>query len=354
MKKRVCCFLLSLLLAGGLVGCAPFSSAPKRSQTYMDVFDTVTEITAYGMSEAEFEADVQKLHGELAAYHRLYDIYNTYPETNNLKTVNDAAGGAPVKVDSRILDLLEYGLDAYVRTDGRVNILFGAVLSLWHEAREQGLADPEHAALPDAAALQAAGAHVSSDALIIDRAAGTVRLSDSAARIDVGAIAKGYAVEQVARYAEEELGWSSALLSVGGNIRAIGGKGGADSDTPYTVGVQNPDTTSAKTYLATVNITDMAVVTSGDYQRYYTVDGKPYAHIIDPETLYPATHVRAVTVVCADSGLADVLSTALYCLTPAQGETLLGETPNAHAVWVLADGSLQYSEGFTTYMGESV
>lgn len=352
MRKRVLCVLLSLLMAGGLVGCAPFSSASKRSQTYMDVFDTVTEITAYGMSEAAFEADVQKLHEELAAYHRLYDIYNTYPEMTNLKTVNDAAGGAPVKVDGRILDLLEYGLDAYERTDGRVNILFGAVLSLWHEAREQGLADPDTAALPDAAALSTAGAHVSPDALIIDRTAGTVCITDPAARIDVGAIAKGYAVEQVARTAEEELGWTSALLSVGGNIRAIGGKGGTDSDTPFTVGVQNPDTSSAKTYLTTVNITDMAVVTSGDYQRYYTVNGKPYAHIIDPETLYPAAYVRAVTVVCADSGQADVLSTALFCLPPEQGEILLGKTPNAHAVWVFSDGSLRYSDGFTAYIGD--
>lgn len=354
MLKRVLCVLFSLLLAGGLVGCAPFSSAPKRSQTYMDVFDTVTEITAYGMSAAEFETDVQKLYEELSAYHRLYDIYNTYPELSNLKTVNDAAGGAPVKVDGRILDLLEYGLDAYERSDGRVNILFGAVLSLWHDAREQGIANPDTASLPDEAALTAAAAHVSPDMLVIDRAAGTVRLTDPAARVDVGAIAKGYAVEQIARYAEEELGWSSALISVGGNIRAIGGKGGAGSDTPFVVGIQNPDTSSAKTYLTTVNITDGSVVTSGDYQRYYTVDGKTYAHIVDPDTLYPAAYVRAVTVVCADSGLADVLSTALFCLPPAQGEALLGEFPNAHAVWVLTDGSLTYSDGFTAYMGDTV
>ncbi len=354
MLKRVCGVLFSLLLAGGLVGCASFSSAPKRSQTYMDVFDTVTEITAYGMSEDEFETDVAKIHAQLTAYHRLYDIYNTYPKMNNLKTVNDAAGGVPVKVDSRILDLLEYGLDAYERTDGRVNILLGAVLSLWHDAREQGLENPAAATLPDAAALTAASAHISPEVLVIDRAAGTVRLTDPAARLDVGAIAKGYAVEQVARYAEQELGWTSALLSVGGNIRAIGGKGGAGSDAPFVVGIQNPDISSAKTYLTTVNVTDMAVVTSGDYQRYYTVDGKTYAHIIDPDTLYPADYVRAVTVVCADSGLADVLSTALYCLPPAQGKALLGGFPNAHAVWVLTDGSLAYSEEFTTYMGDNV
>ena len=350
MAKRVCCVLLSLLLAGGLVGCAPFSSAPRRSQTYLDVFDTVTEISAYGMSEAEFAADVQKLHDELVTYHRLYDIYNTYPDMNNLKTVNAAAGGAPIRVDTRILDLLEYGLNAYDKTDGRVNILFGAVLSLWHDAREQGLADPETAVLPDESALVAAAGHVSPIALPIDREAGTVCITDPAARMDVGAIAKGYAAEQIARYAEQELGWTSALINVGGNIRAIGGKGGEDSKTPFTVGIQNPDTASAKTYLTTVNIADMSVVTSGDYQRYYTVNGKNYAHIIDPDTLYPAAFVRAVTVVCEDSALADVLSTALFCLPLEQGKTLLKKTPNAHAVWVLTDGSLQYSDGFGDLM----
>jgi thiamine biosynthesis lipoprotein len=351
MMKRLFCLLLSLLLAGGLVGCA--SSAPKRSQTYMDVFDTVTEITAYGMSAKEFKTEVAKLHDELMSYHRLYDIYNTYPDMNNLKTVNDAAGAA-VKVDARVLDLLEYGLEAYAQTEGRVNIMLGSVLSLWHDARAQGLANPADAALPDAAKLDAASAYVSPASLVIDRAAGTVRLTTSAARIDVGAIAKGYVVERIARYAEQELGWSSALISVGGNIRAIGGKGGADSTTPFAVGIQNPDTTSAKTYLTTVNIRNMAVVTSGDYQRYYTVNGKNYAHIIDPDTLYPAEHVRSVTVVCADSALADVLSTALFCLPLEQGKALLADFPRAQAVWALTDGSLQYSAGFAAYMGESV
>ena len=132
MVKRLLCVLLSLLLAGGLFGCALFSSAPKRSQTYMDVFDTLTDITAYGLSEEQFHSDVAKLHDELTTYHRLYDIYNTYPDVINLKSVNDAAGGAPVAVDKRILDLLEYGVEAYKLTDGRVNILFGAVLSLCH------------------------------------------------------------------------------------------------------------------------------------------------------------------------------------------------------------------------------
>jgi thiamine biosynthesis lipoprotein len=230
-----------------------------------------------------------------------------------------------------------------------VNILFGAVLSLWHQSREIGIADPDNAALPDAAALNEAAKHVSPDVLVIDRAAGTVQLTDPQARLDVGAIAKGYAVEQAARYAAQQLGWTSALLSIGGNVRAIGAKGGADSATPYTVGIQNPDTDSAQAYLMTVDIDNMAVVTSGDYQRYYTVDGKRYAHIIDTETLYPATYVRAVSVICPDSAMADVLSTALFTMPVEQGLALLEKTADAHAMWVLADGSLRYSAGFEAY-----
>ncbi len=344
MGKRLGCLALCLLLAAGAVGCAPFSAAKKQTVTYMDVFDTVTTITAYGVDKAQFDADVEVLHAQLAAYHRLYDIYTLYPDTVNLKTVNDAAGGAPVAVDGRILDLLDFGQQAYALTEGRVNILFGAVLGLWHDSRTLGLKDPAAATLPDKAALAEAALHCDMSALVVDRAAGTVQLTDAQARLDVGAIAKGYVAERVAQYAADTLGWSSALLNVGGNIRAIGGKEGGN--TPFAIGIQNPDTSSAKPYLATVKVQDKAVVTSGDYQRFYTVDGVRYAHIIDPSTLYPATYARAVSVVCEDSGLADVLSTALFVLPVEQGQTLLKKVAGAQAMWVLADGNIRYSDGF--------
>ncbi len=344
MCKRMLAVLCSLLLAGSIAGCRAVPAAQKHTQTYLDVFDTVTSITAYGMTAEQFTADVEKLHTLLTEYHQLYDIYTAYPGLTNLKTVNDAAGGAPVAVDSRIVDLLRFGVDAYDKTAGQVNIMFGAVLSLWHDSRTAGLADPENAALPDAAALKDAAEHTAISSLAIDDAAGTVCVTDKEASLDVGAIAKGYAVEQIVYYAEETLGWRSALFNVGGNVRAIGGK---DDDTPFTVGIQNPDLTAATAYLTTVAVADESVVTSGDYQRFYTVDGKTYAHIIDPKTLYPATHVRAVSVICADSGVADMLSTALFTLPYADGRALLEKTPGAKALWVLADGSVQQSDGFT-------
>lgn len=338
------CVLCSLLLAGGMVGCAP--EPDKQTATYMDVFDTVTTVTVCGVDAATFAAQQEQLHGFLSEYHRLYDVYNSYPDLTNLKTVNDAAGGAPVAVDDRILDLLEYGVAAHARTRGRVNILSGSVLRLWHDRRTAAL-DGEPATLPDAAALAEAGKHVDITALVIDRAAGTVQLTDPAARLDVGAIAKGFVAERAAAYVADTFGWTAALLSVGGNIRAVGGK---TATTPFTVGIQNPDLTSAQAYLCTVGVRDMSVVTSGDYQRYYTVDGQRYAHIIDMDTLYPATYMQAVTVLCRDSALADELSTALFTMPVEQAVTYVSGVADAEALFVLTDGSLRYTAGFEEYI----
>ena len=151
----------------------------------------------------------------------------------------------------------------------------------------------------------------------------------------MGAIAKGYALEQVCKTAPEGL-----LISVGGNVRATGPKPDGGS---WVVGIQNP--TGEEGYLHTVEVQDISVVTSGDYQRYYTVDGVSYHHIIDPETLYPGRLWRAVTVLCPDSGLADGLSTALFLLPQAEGQALLDKF-GCEALWVDSDNNLHYSPGF--------
>lgn len=135
---------------------------------------------------------------------------------------------------------------------------------------------------------------------MIDEAASTVYLADPEMRLDVGAVAKGYAVERACRAAEEK-GIESLLVSVGGNVRAIGSMDGRGS--PWKVGVQNPGMgEGGPQFLCTVGLRDRSLVTSGSYQRYYTVDGKTYHHIIDPETLMPAAYYTAVSVLTPDSG----------------------------------------------------
>ena len=318
-----------------LCGCAQKNSTKKFEKSYFEAFNTYTTISGYAASQQEWNAVADELYAQLWEYHQLFDIYNDYPGIENLKTVNDNAGVAPVQVDRQIIALLLDCKAYYEATDGLVNVAMGSVLRLWHDARTAGLADPENARLPDAAALKEAALHTNWDDVIIDAEKATVYLSDSAMSLDVGAIAKGWATQRVAEVAPE-----GVLLSVGGNICATGAK---PDGSPWNVGVQDPDNTSA--YLRTCKIKNGSLVTSGDYQRYYTVDGKRYHHIIDPATGNPAQHWRSVTIRCANSAVADLLSTALFLLPLEEGKALLKQY-SAEAMWVDHSGNIFQSDGF--------
>ena len=334
--KRVCA---AVVLCALLCGCAAAPAGEEGGQkryeaSFLTLFDTVTTMVGYADSQETFTAQAQQIHDELLEYHQLYDIYNDYDGMNNLKTVNDNAGIAPVEVDARILDMLEFSRELYEETGGRVNVAMGGVLSLWHDAREAGIEDPANAYLPDQDALEEAARHADWSNVVIDEEAGTVYLADPDMSLDVGAIAKGYAVERVCETAP-----AGVLISVGGNVRATGPK---PDGSPWVVGIENPD---GGDFLHTLYVEDSSVVTSGDYQRYYLVDGQRYHHIIDPDTLYPATRWRSVSILCADSGIADSLSTALFTLSQEDGQKLL-DAFDAEALWMTQDGELLYSPGF--------
>lgn len=329
---------LSILLTGCTVTGAP-ETQPEMKQytaTFLNLFDTVTTIVGRADSEEAFRETAQTIHDQLEHYHQLFDIYNEYDGLNNLKTVNDNAGIAPVEVEQAVIDLLCDCKSYYDATKRRVNPAMGSVLSLWHEARDDGINDPVNAYLPDADRLKEAANHMDPDAVVIDEEASTVWLTDPEMRLDVGAIAKGWSVQRVCENVPEGL-----LISVGGNVCATGPKD--KSGTPWVVGIQNPD--GGESYLHTLYLTKGCVVTSGDYQRAYVVDGEVYHHIIDPDTLYPSEYWRSVTIVCEDSGLADALSTALFLLPMDQGQAILDEA-GAVAMWVDREGNICYSPGF--------
>ncbi len=333
-------FLSLTLCVVMLVGCSP-QKTPSQKQytaTFLSLFDTVTTVLGKADSEEAFEAMVKPLREGLEHYHRLFDIYNEYEGINNLKTINDKAAISPVSADNAILDLLEVCKDYYEITNGVFNPAMGSVLRLWHAAREDGINDPTNAALPDHGALTEAARHINPNHILLDRKQGTVFFSDPDLKLDVGAIAKGWATARVCETLPEGL-----LVSVGGNVVATGPKDA--SGTPWAVGLQNPEMTN--NYLHILNITHGCVVTSGNYQRTYTVDGKSYHHIIDPATLYPGTLWTAVSVVCEDSGVGDMLSTALFLLDMERGQALLDRF-HAHAMWVDTEGNRYYSPEFRT------
>lgn len=313
---------------------------------YLDYFDTITSITIYAKSEAEFEEYKSLAEDTMKKYHELFDIYDNYDGVSNMKTINDNAGIEPVKVDPELIDLLEFSRQEYEETGGKVNVAMGSVLSIWHAYREKGLADPSQAQIPDMQELQQAAQHTDLEQVQIDPQASTVYLPDEAMSLDVGAIAKGYATKRLAETLKEA-GVTSALLSLGGNVETIGTK--ADGK-PWRVGVQNPDTSAAQSYLHVVNLNDSCLVTSGTYQRYYEVGGVRYHHIINPDTLMPWNTYDSVSILCSDSAKADALSTAVFNMDPAEGLSFVEAQDGVEALWVFPDGSEQLSSGFAASM----
>lgn len=347
IRKRAACGLLAAGTAVSLLtGC---NRLERYSTSFLGAFDTASMVVGYAESEETFESLTDRYEQLLMEYSRLYDIYEDYDGIANLKTVNDNAGIAPVEVDSRIIDLLNFGKEVYEMTDGLVNICFGSVLSVWHDYREAGLSNPGEAELPPMELLQEASEHTDIDNLIVDEEASTVYVADPEMSLDVGAIAKGYAVEQTCKQIEEE-GLSNASFSIGGNIRALGWREGKEGEN-WVIGLEDPMNPSGD-YLMTLGLHDTSMVTSGDYQRYYTVDGKNYHHIIDPNTLMPAENMHGVSVICEDSGMADALSTWLFLLPVEEGLQLVESMEGVEAVWVGLDGSQTESSGFAQYRND--
>ena len=332
---RICAALTALCL----IPAARADGRTRYQASYLQLFDTVTTIVGYEENRDAFAERARMIHDEMEAYDHLYDIYQEYPDIINLCTINRHPGET-FRVDPKIMDLLLLAREVDEISGHRTDAMLGAVLRIWHEAREEGINDPENAALPEPEKLRQAAEHTGFRFLELDPEAGTVRLTDPEASLDVGALAKGYAVQRVCETLPE-----GYLLSVGGNVAATGPK---PDGTPWTVGIQDPDG-PGDTYLHRISLSRGAVVTSGDYQRRYLVDGVYYHHLIDPETLFPGTLWRAVTVIMEDSGMADALSTTLFLTGLEDGRKLL-EKYGAEALWIRKDGKQFFSEGYGAYI----
>lgn len=338
-SAKLWALLFSILLAcSALSGCAQ-AEPQKYSTSFFDVFDTVTTIIGYANSQETFDRVAGQARQQFVRYHQVFDGYNAYEGVHNLYYVNQNAAAGPVPAEPELIALLTWIRDLQPSLQGRVNVAMGAVLRLWHDAREVGTA------LPDEAALREAAGHVDMSQVVIDEQAGTVYFADPELSLDLGAVAKGYTAERVAQWM---LGseMPSFIISAGGNVRC--GQKPQDGRARWGVSIQDPgpaDGTPGTGYMDVLYLNNLSVVTSGDYQRYYTVDGVRYHHLIDPDTLYPGQYMRAVTIVTQDSGLADALSTAVFLMPYEQGRAFVDALDGVEAYWVLLDGSVQCTDG---------
>jgi len=317
----------------------------KYSYEFTGAFDTVIQFMGYAQSEEEFESLAKKGQARFEELHRLFDIYHDYEGINNIKTINDNAGIKAVQVKQEIIDLIQFSKEWYYKTDGVVNIALGPVLSIWHTYREEGKDNPEKARVPDINLLKEAAEKTDINKVEVDTENNTVFLKEKGMSLDVGAVAKGFATEFVVEELIEE-GFTSFIVSSGGNIRAVGApRDGVRSK--WSIGIQDPDSNALvpnSNNLDIAYVNDASIVTSGDYQRYYVVDGKRIHHLIDPTTLMPANHYRSVTIVTLDSGVADFLSTAAFLLPYEKSRALIESLDGVEALWIMPDGSMDATE----------
>ena len=344
MKKLAAALLLcALSLALVLPGHAEMN---RYSSVFMDTFDTVIQLIGFADSQETYDYWSNAVHQQYIYMHKLFDIYHSYENEGivSVYTVNQKAAQEPVKVDPILYGLLKFCKSHYELCQGQTNVAMGSVLSIWHNYRDAGLSDPLHAQLPPMAELEAALPHTDIGNLILDDANMTVFFADPKMKLDVGAVAKGYATE-IASQMLLASDMNSFIISAGGNVRL--GNPPLDGRKGWGVGIQDPDGAvfGLSDIVETLFMANGSVVTSGDYQRFYTVDGKNYHHLIDPDTLMPADHFRSVSIITEDSGFADMLSTAAYLMPYEQSRAFIESLDGVEAMWIFPDGTKEMTRG---------
>ena len=304
--------------------------------TFWGAFDAMITITANAESQQQFDVLTQAAITRFTELSHDYDRFSDPGTIVNLAALNLLAGQGEVPVSKALFDLLSFAQQGAQRTDFLVMPTFGAVTELW---RKQ-IADAQNGAglPPDSGALQRAAQNTGPALLRLNKSTQTAALLSKNALLDVGAVAKGYATELVGRELAAQ-GLTRLAISSGGNIRVFSPPVGKAC---WRIGVQNPDAALLRdgNTLGTLFINDMAVATSGDYQRFFWYEAQRYHHLIEPQTLYPARYYRSVTVVCGDAGEADLFSTALF-LTDWEKSVALAEREGLAALWVMPDGSVR-------------
>ena len=339
-KQWLSIFMILALLLPTLTACALLPK--KYTAEGFEWFDTFYLLTVYTGRRTDFDRYAELCRGMMKEYHQLLDIYHTYNGVNNLKTVNDHAG-EPVEVEPPLFDFLTFAKKMHELTDGYTNVAMGSVTALWHDARE-AVTRGEEARLPDGKVIEAALSHTDIHSLLLDETNQTVTLTDPLCALDAGALGKGYVAQKIAD-ALTEAGCESFLLNMGGNTVARGTK---PKNTPWLVGIHTPEGHDG--FEESLRLTNESLVTSGSYERCLTVDGVSYHHILHPHTGYPAPAYLSVSVLSDDSAMADALSTALFSMPLETGVALIKSLPQAEAIWMCADGSTIFSDGWESHV----
>jgi thiamine biosynthesis lipoprotein len=287
-----------------------------------------TEVSVYLWSEDE-EAGHRALEDVFAEAARIDRLMSTYKDDSEISKINRVAATAPVVAGNELFGLIQRSLDISLLTRGAFDITYDSV-GQHYDFRERQRPDP--------ATVQAEKSLIDYRLVNLDRAAHTVSFAREGVRINLGGIAKGYVVERGIEVLRSR-GIEHAVVTAGGDSRLLGDRRGR----PWMIGIRDPRKDGE--VAISVPLSDEAVSTSGDYERYFDEDGVRYHHIIKPSTGEPATGVHSATVIGPDAVITDALSTSVFVMGVEQGLRLIGTLPDYESIVIDAAGRLFYSAG---------
>jgi len=287
-------------------------------------------LSAWTEDEAAAAAAFETVFDE---FDRLDAAMSVWKESSEIARLNAAAGRHPVPVSAEVRGVLQSAKQVGDWTGGRFDVTFAALSELWRFDHDQDNR------IPAAADIAARLPLIDYESVVIDDAAGTAFLPRPGMRAHLGGIGKGFAVDRAVRLLRSR-GIADFTVQSGGDMYVAGRRG----DRPWRVGIQDPRGPEGSVF-AMLSVTDTAISTSGDYERFFIRDGRRYHHIIDPDTGQPAGLTRSVTIVAARALFADALSTGVFVAGPQEGMKLIERLQDVEAVIVTAANDVIVTPG---------
>jgi len=296
---------------------------------YMDTYIYVKIVSDNEKKANEVLSNVENIY---KTYHELSDKYKAYDGVKNLYYLNyNNEISEYIEIDKKLYDLIQFGIDAYNKSNGLIDISIGNVLDIWKSYRtsEYGV--------PTLEELQAVKTDSIKDIILKDG-----KIKNNHVNIDLGALAKGYTTEKVKEYFKEE-GITNYIVNAGGNVIV----GENFDNTKFSIGLEDPDDPTG--IYKVIYGKNISIVTSGGYNRYYEWNGEKYNHIISPNTLFPTNYMKSVSILADNSSYGDMLSTMLFLMDIEDGLEYVNNTDGIEAIWYTNDNQIITSNGIKEY-----
>lgn len=285
------------------------------------------EITVVGENKDWAKERIDEAVSEIK---RIENLLTTFSEDSETNKINKNAGIGSVKVSREVFELIERSQRISALTDGAFDITYGSVdKRLWNF-------NPDMTSLPDAATAKSMVRLINYRNVLLDKNASTVFLKETGMRIGFGGIGKGYAAEMAKRLLQRQ-GVSNGVVNASGDISTWGNQA---NGKPWTIGIASPD--HARQPFSYLNISNMAIATSGNYEKYIVVDGKKYSHTINPKTGLPVTGIKSVTIICPNAEIADAMATPVTIMGVKAGLNMINQIDQMACI-IIDDNSKIYS-----------